>query len=144
MMFVLYNYFVLLLLSLLLSDPSFENTITGEWELPKHNSTVEIYKSGDKFFGKIVNNDAEDGMAQYDINNPDEDKRDQPIVGLVIIKDMEKDGDRLVNGEIYDPQTGRTYNCRITIENKNEITVRGYVGRPFLGRNQTWVRANNN
>lgn len=102
------------------------NDITGKWNLPNHNATVEIFTENGKYFARIISVDHDESeLGLYDRHNPDEDKRDRPVEGLLIITDMERDGNRWTGGDIYDPQTGRTYNCRITRESNNEITVRG-------------------
>ncbi|MHB1178323.1 MAG: DUF2147 domain-containing protein, partial [Daejeonella sp.] len=43
-------------------------------------------------------------------------------------------------GTIYDPKTGKTYSCKISLMNKDKINVRGYVGISLLGRTEIWSR----
>jgi uncharacterized protein (DUF2147 family) len=44
------------------------------------------------------------------------------------------------SGTIYDPETGTTYNCKITMKNKNTLDIRGFVGVSVFGRTDTWKR----
>jgi len=67
--------------------------------------------------------------------------KDKPILGMVIINGLEKDGDTWEDGTILDPESGKVYKCYITLENKNKLKVRGYIGFSLLGRTQYWSRA---
>jgi uncharacterized protein (DUF2147 family) len=116
--------------------------VVGRWktiddETGKAKSIIEIYKEGDKYYGKIVQL----------LNEPDgicrtcETKyKNKNIVGLVILKDLEKDGDEYNDGEIMDPKNGKTYSCYIELESANKLKVRGYIGFSLLGRTQYWYR----
>ena len=70
-----------------------------------------------------------------------DDRKDQPMVGLEIIRGARQAEGRTVweSGRILDPEDGRTYTLRLTpIEAGRKLQVRGSIG-PF-GRTQTWVR----
>jgi len=67
--------------------------------------------------------------------------RDAPVIGLVIMSGLRKDGDEYVDGQILDPDSGKTYHSKAKlVDNGRKLDVRGYVGVPLLGRTQTWVR----
>lgn len=68
------------------------------------------------------------------------DKKDQLVVGMEILTDLEKDGDAWEDGEILDPKNGSTYSCYIELENDNKLKVRGYIGISIVGRTQYWYR----
>lgn len=115
-------------------------SIVGKWktiddETGKEKSVVEIYKKGDKFYGKII--DIIDASKRNNKCNlcPDS-RKDQPILGMEIIKDLEQDGDEFEDGTILDPKNGKIYDCKIWLEDKNTLNVRGYVA--FFFRTQTW------
>ena len=118
--------------------------VIGTWLTNgKEPAKIQIYKSGDKYFGKIVwlKNPAENGKPKFDANNPDESKRNQPLIGLVILKDFKFDGDdEWKEGDIYDPESGKTYSCFLTLKDKNSLKVRGYIGISLIGRTETWAR----
>jgi len=104
---------------------------------------IQLYKSGEKFYGKItwLKNPIENGKQRLDINNPDETKKNNPIIGLVILKGFKFDGDDEWNGgDIYDPESGKTYSAYIYLKDKNTLMVRGYVGISLLGRTEAWTR----
>jgi uncharacterized protein (DUF2147 family) len=64
-------------------------------------------------------------------------EKDQPIVGLIIIKDLGPGGDRYKGGTILDPEDGKVYRAEIWTEG-GKLKVRGYVG--LFYRTQTWLR----
>lgn len=68
------------------------------------------------------------------------DKKDQLVVGMEILSDLEKDGDAWEDGEIIDPNSGSVYSCYIEMENDDKLKVRGYIGFSLLGRTQYWHR----
>jgi uncharacterized protein (DUF2147 family) len=59
---------------------------------------------------------------------------------LIIIKGLKKSGDVYDGGKITDPKNGKSYNCKISMEGKDKIIVRGYIGISLFGRSQTWIR----
>jgi len=122
-----------------------KDKIEGFWLNQEKEARIEIYKAKNgKFYGKIVwlKEPTRDGKPKTDIHNPKAELRSQPIVGLLILKGFEKDGDKTYeNGTIYDPKNGKTYSCKITYENANTLSIRGYIGISMLGRTTTWTRS---
>ena len=118
------------------------NDILGEWMTDDERAKIEIYKKNDEFWGKIVwlkdpNNDK--GEPVTDANNPDEELRKKPIMGLNLISKFKYEKGKWVDGEIYDHDNGKTYAC--VIRKKGEkLEVRGYVGLTMFGRTVVWTR----
>lgn len=134
---------VLIIFTLLITSLSFSQTIVGDWETydDKTNelkSIVEIYKKGDLYYGKIKEVLAK--KRQELCTECEGSKKNKPIIGLVIIENMELDGDEYDDGTILDPESGTTYKCLLALENANKLKVRGYVGFSLLGRTQYWKR----
>lgn len=50
--------------------------------------------------------------------------------------------DRWKDGDIYDPENGKTYSTYMYLKDKHTIKVRGYVGISLVGRTETWARTN--
>jgi uncharacterized protein (DUF2147 family) len=139
-------------LSLLMLNPGFlsaqtkADDIVGFWlthgEKP---AKVQVYRTGDQFVGKIVwlQFPVENGKPKMDDKNPEETKRSQPLVGLVIMNSFKFDNDDEWNGgKIYDPQNGKTYSCYLSLKDKNTLKVRGYIGISLIGRTDYWTRTN--
>jgi uncharacterized protein (DUF2147 family) len=114
----------------------------GKWQTidektGKVVSDVQVYEQGGKLFGKITHlttpNDAQ-GKPKTCTACKGADK-DQPIVGLVIIKDLGPAGDRYKGGTILDPEDGKVYKAEVWVED-GKLKVRGALG-PFY-KTQTW------
>ncbi len=69
-----------------------------------------------------------------------DDRKNQPIVGLQIIRGVKAEGDGIWGGgEVLDPNNGKTYRTRLKpVDGGKKLEMRGYIG-PFY-RTQTWVR----
>ena len=104
---------------------------------------VSIYEEGGKLFGRIERKPEKRNPAELCIACTDE-RKNQPIDGLVIIRNMSKsDADPLEwsGGDVVDPDTGRIYRLKMRVENRGTtLVVRGFVGFSLLGRTQTWQR----
>ena len=69
------------------------------------------------------------------------EKKDQPLLGMVILWGLTKQGEEWSGGLILDPDNGKAYKCTIKLEGAGgTLTVRGYIGFSLFGRSQTWIR----
>ncbi|MDO3386599.1 DUF2147 domain-containing protein [Gilvimarinus sp. SDUM040013] len=70
------------------------------------------------------------------------DFKDKPVEGLTFMWSLEKASEgEWRDGKILDPKTGKVYKARASLsEDKQELTVRGFVGFSLFGRSQVWVR----
>ncbi len=69
------------------------------------------------------------------------DKKNKPVLGMMILTGMKKQGDEYSGGQILDPANGKTYKCRMwTSDGGKKLNVRGFIGVSVLGRTQVWVR----
>ena len=115
--------------------------ITIDDETGKKKSKVELYKKDGKLYGKIVYLYPREGREE----NPKckkctDDRKNQPLMGLQIVRGLEWDGGEWEDGTICDPENGKVYTCAMWLDsdNKDRLNVRGYMG-PFF-RTQTWIR----
>lgn len=118
--------------------------ITGVWVSNLGKGRVEIKKdsTGQKYEGRIVWLKVpkyENGTEKRDLKNPDKTKRQQPLIGLLVVKSLTFKNNRWEDGTIYDPESGKTYSCRAALKN-NKLELRGYAGVSEIGRTQTWER----
>lgn len=121
--------------------------ILGIWLTGSKKGKVEIYKKGDKYYGKLVwlkEPTYDDGSPKIDKKNENEKLRSRPVMGLHILNNFVYDEDfEWEDGEIYDPENGKTYSCEISMDedDRNILNVRGYIGFSLLGRTDIWVRS---
>ena len=119
--------------------------LVGLWEPSSGKGRVKIEKIGDKYYGKVVwlriPIDPETNQKKLDKANPDPALRSRPRLGLRLLKDFVFDGDGVWSGgTIYDPESGSTYNCKITMTDNNTLSIRGYIGVSLFGKTDTWKR----
>jgi len=110
----------------------------------KEKSLVRISESGGVFSGKvekIVDPDAPKDAVCKDCTD---DRKDKPVLGMTIIKNMKQSADDKAvyeGGEILDPNNGKVYKSKLKlVDGGTKLDVRGYIGVPMLGRTQTWSR----
>lgn len=137
---------VLFTFALLLASNLFAQSCVGKWvtiddETQTKKSVVELYKHEGKLYGKIVYLFPREGREP----NPKctlctDDRKDQPLVGLQIVRGLSWDGSEWEDGTIVDPENGKVYTVKMWLyeDNPDRMHVRGYVG-PFY-RTQTWLR----
>lgn len=69
------------------------------------------------------------------------ERKNKPVTGMQIGSGLKKEGDVWSGGEILDPENGKTYKCKVWVEDKGrKLHVRGFIGVSILGRTQVWVR----
>lgn len=131
------------LLFCLISFSMMSQDVFGKWKTidgvtGMEKSIVEIYMENGKVFGKIVeilNPAQEDALCE----KCEENEKNKPVLGLVVIKDMVKDDDYYRKGTIFDPEHGKKFRCRLKLtQNPDILQVRGYVA--FLYATQYWKR----
>ena len=144
---VLFTLTVLLLATFVAEAQA--DRITGVWITASDSSSVEIVKhTNGKYIGTInwlMEPLDENGKPKVDSENPDPKKKNDPIIGLKLLKSFEYNAskNRWDNGSIYDPDNGKTYDCYGWFEDGNYdvLYLKGYVmGMKFLGRETVWKR----
>ena len=121
------------------------DAILGSWKNGEGTGIIQIYKNADKYQGKITwlkePNDSETGKPKLDKNHPDEKNHSRPVMGLTNIWGFKySSAKEWTGGKIYDPKNGKTYSCKIVMENNNSLKVRGFIGISLIGRTDTWTR----
>lgn len=123
------------------------NDIVGIWLNEDKDAHVQIENVNDVFVGKIVwlkfPIDDETGKPKLDKKNPDEKLKKRPTMGLTLLSDFKFDGgDEWEGGQIYDPKSGKTYDCYMTFTDntKKTLKVRGYIGVSLIGKTTYWTK----
>ena len=110
----------------------------------KEKSLIRITESGGVLTGKLEKLLDPATPADAVCKECSDDRKDKPIVGMTIIRNVKASADDksvFEGGDILDPNNGKVYRVRLKpIDNGAKLEVRGYIGTPFLGRTQTWIR----
>ena len=104
-------------------------------------SEIVVTESAGVISGKISKLLRKDADQKGVCKECTDDRKDQPLIGLEIIRGAKKaDGkDVWEEGKILDPENGKNYTLRLTpIEGGKKLEVRGSV--MGIGRTLTWVR----
>ncbi len=128
-----------------LACPLWAGSPVGQWktfddETNEAKSIVEIYEAEGKLMGKVVEILTPGEENKLCEKCPGE-KKNKPILGLIILRDLTAGNGEYSGGSILDPNNGKTYSCRITVEDGGaKLKVRGFRGFALLGRTQYWHR----
>ncbi|PPU43318.1 hypothetical protein XarbCFBP7697_20335 [Xanthomonas arboricola] len=123
-----------------LSVPAFAaEPITGKWFTDNQQALVEIRPCGASLCGTIIKVlRSKPGSAKTDVFNPDPGKRNNPMEGTVILSEL-VDAGNLWKGRIYNPESGKTYNAKLTRGADGSLKVEGCVA--FICQGPTWQPA---
>ena len=138
------------MLSFIAKAEAQKNQIEKVWYDEKKTCKVNIYQGKDgKYYGKMIwlNEpiDKSTGKAQMDKENPDPKLRSTPLQDMVILSGFTpdpKDKNVYTGGNVYDPDSGKTYCGKITFKG-NKLDMRGYMcSFSIFGKTETWTEAN--
>src|SRR5690348_1177901 len=128
------------------ADPAAEPTASGLWEeLDPHThigAWFFIFEKDGVYNGAMVKMFVPAGKDPNPICTAcSGDQKNQPSIGLVMIKGMQRNGRFYENGTILDPRDGSVYNAQMEVtEDGQKLKLRGYVGIPLFGQTQVWKR----
>ena len=135
-----------LMISCFMTPWALANSPVGQWhtldeKTGELKSMVVIFEQQGVMKGRVEKVLRKDADPAAKCDKCSDDRKNQPVVGLEIIRGAKKASGKNVweDGEILDPENGKTYALRLTpIENGAKLEVRGSFGP--IGRTQTWVR----
>ena len=140
-------------------DPVFDkDAVLGIWKTEPNDdgnySHVEVYLADGKYSGRIVflnspvvlegDDEGTVGEPRSDFKNPDEALRGRPLVGMDLMYGFKHNGrNKWEDGRIYDPESGKEYNCKVTMKDSGTLEIFGYIKVAFakLGAgHRVWKR----
>ncbi len=122
----------------------FSQSVEGTWKTfdektGKEKSIVKVYKNNGKLYGKVVKVLSKQKGTIPKCVECKGKLKNANIEGMMIIYDLElKKGKWQAKNGILDPENGKFYKCKLWLESKNKLSVRGQIGP--IGRTQVWQR----
>jgi uncharacterized protein (DUF2147 family) len=112
---------------------SFTNTptdesekIVGVWYTENNSSKIQIYKTDNQYFGKII------WLAP---KSEKEDLKVKPTLGYQIFRKFTYESKNLWSGgQVSDPRSGMTVSGKMSLKDDKTLSVRGFVGAPMFGK----------
>ena len=121
-----------------------KDAILGKWLNASGEGQIMVFKKGDHYAGNLVwlkQPHTEKGQLKRDTKNPNPSFKNRPLLGTEILQGFSFSGNGVwEDGSIYDPKTGKTYSCKISMAGTDKLSIRGYVGISLLGRTEIWTR----
>lgn len=115
-------------------------TVDDKTGMPR--ALVRIYLQDGKYFGRIEQS-FKPGAETRVCSQCTDERKNQPIIGLVIMRNIAWRDGEYGGGDILDPDNGSVYRCKFHFDKDGTLlVVRGFIGISLLGRSQTWQRQN--
>jgi uncharacterized protein (DUF2147 family) len=112
----------------------------GIWMTDDRSALVRISQCGQSLCGDVVKVlAAGPGVPRTDVHNPNSALRNRALQGLTILGGFRGSGTSWTDGHIYDPNTGRTYRSKLTINRDGTLGVSGCI--LFVCQTRRWARA---
>jgi uncharacterized protein (DUF2147 family) len=120
--------------------------IVGIWWNDEKTTKIKVEKVNGKYIGTIVYMVPEkyvNGKPPVDDKNPDAKLQSRSLIGLQILNGFAFDASEKEwkDGRIYDPKSGKTYDCYAWLEGNDLLKLKGFVmGMRWMGKSSEWYR----
>jgi uncharacterized protein (DUF2147 family) len=121
-------------------------TVVGTWktiddETKEAKSYVEVFENNGKLYGKITKLLLKPADTVCD--KCKDDKKNQKVVGMIIVSDLSLKDGYYQGGSILDPTKGDYYKCSLWLQ-AGDANVMNVKGKHWSGisRTQKWYRVN--
>jgi uncharacterized protein (DUF2147 family) len=108
----------------------------GDWRTADGRANVRIDDCDGVLWGIISWEKEPGGVDSY---NSDPTERNHPTLGLHILRAMKPTKPWLWQGEIYNPENGKTYDSRMSLTSPDILRIEGCV-LGFLCGGENWTR----
>ena len=135
---------LLLVASFLPAGHAADPSIAGVWSLPvlkgkdkgKERFQVEIFEKDGVYYGKIVKLTLLPENALC--TKCKKERKDKPLMGMLILWNLKKEAGRYVEGKIYDVEAGKEYKCSIAQITPDRLKITASL--LFLSESHYWTR----
>lgn len=108
----------------------------GKWRVGDGTAVINIHNCGAGLCGSI---DSIPDRNAKDENNPNPAQRSRALLGLPILS-LQKSGDNLWSGTIYNAKDGQNYSARLTQKSETVVTLEGCVQDTNICGEDQWTR----
>jgi uncharacterized protein (DUF2147 family) len=121
-----------------------QNAYVGMWknlddEDGKEKSHIKVYEENGELKAQVIKllPNAKLRVCEACKGN----LKNKPIEGMFLMSGMKQQKDGTYSeGNILNPKNGKSYSCTISLEGKDKMKVRGYLGLSLIGKTQYWYR----
>lgn len=108
----------------------------GRWVTESGNLEVDIAPCGQALCGtvaKVIDNKS--------MSDPSKSMADGPSpLGMKILTDFVPTTAGEWQGQIFNRENGKTYDCLMSVSAPDQLKLHAYVGTPMMGKSQIWRR----
>lgn len=115
--------------------------ILGIYLTDEKDAKVEIFKKGNKYFGKTIwikSKNNIDSRTLLDKNNPNKSLRTRHLLGLVFLTDLIYEDGVWVDGEIYAPKEGLYVNGEFKFLSNGDLELKASYF--LISQTRVWKR----
>ena len=105
--------------------------ILGRWLFQSQGSSIELYRTGDRYFGRVVEASPV-GQQQMGL------AKDQ-----LIVRNLTFDGRGWSGGELINPKTGNHFGVELSMRDSRTLTASIYKGFRWMRKEYTLTRQSN-
>lgn len=105
--------------------------ILGRWLFASQESSVELYRNGDRYFGRVVDVSPK-GQQQMGL------AKDQ-----LIMRNLTFNGHGWSGGELINPKTGHQFGVELSLRDSRTLTASVYKGFRWIHKEYTLTRQTN-
>ena len=133
--------FVLIIFSNVIYAQNWKEKMEGVWESENKKQRIRVTynETSKKYYGKVIwmyEDDQEQGRTLIDAKNPNPKLRNRRVTGINLMYSFIDEGHGKFRGYVYDPISGKSYKCLLTMIGENKANIRGYIFHPLIGRTE--------